>query len=115
MRQFFVYILLCADDAYYVGSTSDLIARVEAHNAGRGPTFTACRRPVTLVYSESFPSMTETRRRELQIKKWSRKKKQALISGDMDQLHQLSRRQARSVNHTPSARDRPSAQREATA
>ena len=89
---FFVYILRCADDAFYVGSTNDLSARVDTHNAGRGPRFTACRRPVTLVYSESFETMDKARQREIRIKKWSRAKKEALIAGCLDTLHSLSRR-----------------------
>lgn len=91
-NRFFMYILRCADGAYYVGSTSDLPGRVEVHNTGRGPRFTTCRRPVTLVYSESFASMAEARGREVQIKKWSRQKKEALMHGDMARLHALSRR-----------------------
>ena len=87
-----MYILRCNDGSYYVGSTSDLDARVEAHNAGHGPRFTAARRPVTLVYSEPFDTMDESRRREMQIKKWSRAKKEALIAGDLAALKNLSRR-----------------------
>ncbi len=92
-EKFFVYILRCADGTYYVGSTSDVPARVEVHNAGRGPRFTACRRPVTLVYSAPFDSMDQARQREMQIKNWSRAKKQALVSGDMESLRRLSRRE----------------------
>ena len=90
MGRFFVYILVCADGAYYVGSTTDVPARVATHNAGRGPRFTACRRPVILVYSEPFGTMDQARKREIQIKKWSRTQKEALIAGDMDRLHDLS-------------------------
>ncbi|MCC7146256.1 MAG: GIY-YIG nuclease family protein [Phycisphaeraceae bacterium] len=86
----FVYILGCADGAYYVGSTTALAARVDTHNTGRGPRFTACRRPVTLLYSESFPTMAQARKREIQIKKWSRAKKQALAAGDIQKLHEMS-------------------------
>jgi putative endonuclease len=93
-QRFFVYILRCADGSYYVGSTTDVAARVEAHNAGRGPRFTACRRPVTLVYTESFHTMDQARQRQLQIKKWSRAKKEALIAGDLFRLHTLSRRRS---------------------
>ncbi|NQU75804.1 MAG: GIY-YIG nuclease family protein [Planctomycetes bacterium] len=94
-QQFFIYILKCADDAYYVGSTTDVPTRLESHNAGRGPRFTACRRPVTLIYSESFGTMEQARQREIQIKKWSRAKKEALIGGDRQTLHTLSRRKTR--------------------
>ena len=91
----FVYILLCADGTYYVGSTTDVPARVEAHNSGRGPRLTACRRPVALVYVEPFDTMHQARQREIQIKKWSRAKKEALIAGSLDTLHDLSRRRNR--------------------
>jgi len=89
---FFVYILRCADGTYYVGSTTDVPARVAAHNAGRGPRFTACRRPVTLAHTESFQTMDQARKRETQIKKWSRAKKEALVRGNLAMLHSLSRR-----------------------
>ena len=91
----FVYILRCADGAYYVGSTSDLSSRVATHNAGRGPGFTASRRPVELAYSEPFTTMDQARQREIQLKKWSRAKKEALIGGDARALHDLSRRRIR--------------------
>lgn len=92
MKRFFVYVLRCADGAYYVGSTRDIPSRIEAHNAGRGPRFTACRRPVAFVYSEAFDTMDQARNREVQVKKWSRAKKNALIAADTAKLHELSRR-----------------------
>jgi len=92
---FFVYILRCADGTYYVGSTTDVPARVAAHNAARGPRFTACRRPVALAHTESFQTMDQARKCEMQIKKWSRAKKEALINEDLAGLHKLSRRRSR--------------------
>ena len=94
-KRFHVYILRCADGTYYVGSTTDVAARVESHNTGRGPRFTACRRPVALVYVEPFDTMDQARQREIQTKKWSRAKKEALIAGNLDTLHNLSRRRNR--------------------
>ena len=49
-----VYILRCADGSYYVGLTEDLKGRENAHNTGRGSKYTYLRRPVQLVYSESY-------------------------------------------------------------
>lgn len=86
-----VYILRCCDGSYYVGITDDPQARVALHNAGRGPRYTALRRPVELVYAEPFGDMHQGRRRELQIKKWSRAKKEALIADDTATLKRLSR------------------------
>jgi len=88
----FVYILHCADGTFYVGLTSDLCAREEQHNAGLGGAYTAARRPVRLVYSEECRSLADARKRELQIKRWSGKKKAALVSGNREELKRLSRR-----------------------
>ena len=93
-RHFFVYILRCSDGSYYVGQTEDVQQRVHDHNEGRGATWTATRRPVELVYQESFDELDSVVRREAQLKRWSRAKKEALISGDRKQLKALSRRQS---------------------
>jgi putative endonuclease len=70
-----VYILKCSDDTFYIGSTQNLIARVQAHNNGRGAAHTFKHRPVVLVYSEEFATEKEAVYRERQIKRWSRDKK----------------------------------------
>jgi predicted GIY-YIG superfamily endonuclease len=85
----FVYILRCADDALYIGETSDLDRRLEKHLDGSACSFTASRRPVALVYSESHLSRAMALRRERQLKKWTRAKKAALIDGDVALLKQL--------------------------
>lgn len=88
----YVYILLCRDGSHYVGSTQDVGERVTAHNAGRGATYTAERRPVTLVYAEKHPDQLCAMRRERQLKGWSHQKRDALIEGDRAKLKQLSKR-----------------------
>lgn len=80
--QWRVYILKCSDGTYYTGYTSNLDFRLEKHNSGHGAKYTRGRRPVTIAYSESFPSRSEAAQREIQIKRWPRSKKQALINGD---------------------------------
>ncbi len=87
---FWVYILRCTDGSYYVGHTSDLEERVACHNAGRGAVFTAVRLPVTLVYSEMLVTESAATARELQLKKWSHAKKEALVQGEPQRLHTLS-------------------------
>jgi putative endonuclease len=91
----FIYILECADGTLYVGHTSDLSARIKAHNDGRGARYTACRVPVRLVYSEPHPTETAAVAREAQLKRWSGQKKRALIAGSLAWLHTLSRRRSR--------------------
>lgn len=91
MGEFHVYVLLCSDGSYYVGSTHDLAQRVKAHAEGRGCRYTAQRLPVSLVYSEPQESESAAVRRETQIKRWSRAKKDALIAGDARRLRKLSK------------------------
>jgi putative endonuclease len=75
----FVYMVLCNDGTLYTGWTTDVQARVQAHNAGQGSLYCKQRRPVRLVYQEELPSRSEAQRRELAIKALPRRKKLALI------------------------------------
>lgn len=86
----FVYILLCGDGCYYVGHTQNVSQRLQTHNSGNGPGYTASRLPVRLVYQETLATLEEAVRRERQLKGWSRAKKQALIQGDLKRLSELA-------------------------
>jgi putative endonuclease len=75
------YILLCADSTLYVGSTTDLVRRLDEHNnSKKGAHYTKIRRPVKLVYSEEYETINEAKKRECEIKSWEREKKLELIS-----------------------------------
>jgi len=76
----FVYIVRCADGTLYTGYARDPQARVKMHNAGRGARYTSGRRPVRLIYSESFASIGDALRREHALKRRSRAQKEALIA-----------------------------------
>jgi predicted GIY-YIG superfamily endonuclease len=76
----FVYILRCADGSLYIGETGNLAWRLQAHNEGPACGFTARRRPVVLVYAEEYPSREAAVKRERQLKRWTRAKKEALIA-----------------------------------
>jgi putative endonuclease len=75
----FVYIVRCADGTLYTGYARDPNARIKAHNSGRGARYTSGRRPVRLVYSESFESIGDALRRERALKQRSRAQKEELI------------------------------------
>jgi len=87
--KYHVYILECADKTLYIGATNDLEKRVKEHNNSKlGAHYTKIRRPVKLVYFETFSThgnvedpepSRRARRREAQLKKWTRAKKLALI------------------------------------
>jgi predicted GIY-YIG superfamily endonuclease len=89
---FWVYMLQCADDSYYVGHTDDIEKRLNEHKSGELGGYTSTRRPVRVVFTEEFPSREEALATELQIKGWSRAKKQALIRGDWSEVSRLARR-----------------------
>lgn len=86
-----MYILECADGSYYTGSTINLETRLAQHQAGEGANNTRKRLPVKLLYFEEFQRIDEAFYREKQIQKWSRKKKEALIKGDLELLRRISK------------------------
>ena len=86
-----MYILKCANGNYYTGSTIDLQRRLKQHQMGEGANFTKKHLPVELVYFEKFQRIDEAFYREKQVQGWSRKKKEALISGEYERLPELSK------------------------
>ena len=75
----FVYIVRCADGTLYTGYARDPHEREKVHNDGRGAHYTACRRPVRLVYFEGFESRGEALSREYRLKRLTRPQKESLI------------------------------------
>jgi len=75
----YTYIVRCSDGSLYTGWTDDLDKRLAAHNAGKGAKYTRSRRPVTLVYHETFATPQEAMSREWHIKQLTRAQKLALI------------------------------------
>ena len=95
MKPFWVYILRCSDGSYYIGHTDSLEKRIGQHHAGEIPDcYTFKRRPLMLAWAQDCSSRTEALTFEMQIKRWSRAKKEALIAGDWDGLKVLSRSHA---------------------
>ncbi|HIU76640.1 MAG TPA: GIY-YIG nuclease family protein [Candidatus Pelethocola excrementipullorum] len=75
----YTYILRCQDNSLYTGWTNDMDKRLKAHNEGKGAKYTKARRPVTLVYYETFHTKEEAMRREWEIKHLNRQGKLKLI------------------------------------
>lgn len=76
----YVYLLRCSDDTLYCGWTTDLSARVSAHNNGSGAKYTRSRLPAELVYYEEYDDRHEALSREWHIKRLGREEKRKLIS-----------------------------------
>jgi len=95
-RRYYVYILRCADDSYYTGITNDIRRRLKEHqSAYNGTSYTASRRPVTLVYCCRFKYVLNAIAWEKQLKGWSRKKKEALMYGEIEKLPGLAKKDFR--------------------
>jgi putative endonuclease len=78
-EQNYTYMLRCSDGSIYTGWTTDLTARVDAHNAGRGAKYTRARLPVELVYYETYATKQEAMSREWHLKRLSHAQKEKLI------------------------------------
>jgi tRNA/rRNA methyltransferase len=89
---FIVYMLKCSDSSYYVGHTDDIQKRFLEHQSGKLLGYTFLRRPVNLVFLQSYKSRDEAIKAETQIKSWSRKKKEALIKGDFKLVSKHARK-----------------------
>jgi putative endonuclease len=74
-----VYILRCGDGSLYTGISTDIIARVKKHNAGKGAAYTRSHLPVVLVWKERKKSESNAKKREAEIKRLTRIEKLNLI------------------------------------
>jgi len=100
MKKYFVYILECKDGSYYTGVTNNLEKRLYEHKNGliKG-CYTNGRRPLHLVFCDSFTKILNAIEREKQIKGWSRNKKKAVINGNFELLPELSKNKTAKLHH----------------
>jgi len=75
-----VYIILCSDDSFYTGITTDIERRFHQHADGSGAKYFRGRKPLQVVYLENNHSRSSAARREAQIKTMTRKDKSLLVS-----------------------------------
>lgn len=87
---FWAYILRCSDNSYYTGHTDNLEKRLGEHQAGSYCGYTSTRLPVKLAWTQEFATREEALSAELQIKGWSRKKKEAMMRGDWKGVQRLA-------------------------
>ena len=91
MKSSWFYILKCSDNSFYCGCTTDLENRINEHKFGIFKGYTSARLPIDLVYFQEFSNINGAINAERQIKKWSRKKKEALVNGNFNLLHELAK------------------------
>jgi len=80
MKTWYVYIVRCRDGSLYTGISTDVAARIRKHDAGKGAAYTRSRRPVRLVWKEKAASESAARKREAEIKRWSKARKEAWVA-----------------------------------
>jgi putative endonuclease len=76
---FYFYLARCGDDSLYAGSCHDLREREKKHNDGTGAKYTRSRLPITIVYSEEFATWSEALKREAEVKRWKKDRKEELV------------------------------------
>lgn len=88
---YYFYILRCLDNSLYCGMTSNLEKRIKEHNSdnSKGAKYLRGRKPVIVVYSETYSDIKSAMSREFEVKKWSKAKKEALVEGDLELIKRL--------------------------
>ncbi|QDD63110.1 GIY-YIG nuclease family protein [Herbaspirillum seropedicae] len=89
---FYVYLLRCSDGSYYVGHTDNIEARMAQHQSAAMKCYTSTRLPVELLKSESFGTRDEALAAEQQLKGWTRRKKEAWLAGNFEELRRLAKK-----------------------
>ena len=74
-----VYMLECSDNSIYTGITNNLEERLKKHQSGNGAKYLRGRLPIKIAYKELFINRSEATKREISIKKMSKKEKVRLI------------------------------------
>ena len=77
---YYFYLLRCSDDSLYAGICIDLQQRLEAHQDSKGAKYARSRLPVALVYQEQHRSKGDALRREAEVKKWTKDRKERFVS-----------------------------------
>ena len=91
MKKYYVYILKCSDDSYYIGITNDIEGRMWEHQNKVNPnSYTSKRLPVEHVFCVDYSKPDLAIAFEKQVKGWTRKKKEAIINGDWNKLPELA-------------------------
>jgi putative endonuclease len=75
----FVYMIRNSHGNLYTGVTDNPSQRLKYHNENRGAKFTKRDTEFEIVFLEEYATLAQARKREIQIKKWRRDKKDALI------------------------------------
>ena len=76
----FFYLARCNDGSLYAGTCIDVTEREAKHNDGMGAKYTRSRRPVKIIHTEEFETLSQARKREAEVKAWSKHRKEELLA-----------------------------------
>lgn len=76
---YFVYLLECGDGSLYTGITTDVERRFREHQNKTGGHYTSSREVLRIAYTEEHPDRSSASKREAEIKKWNKQKKEAMV------------------------------------
>lgn len=93
MQDFYVYILKCADDSYYIGHTDNILQRLSQHASGKGDGYTSKRLPFEVMLILPCPSRVEALACEHKLKRWTRVKKEAFIRQNWNEISRLAKKE----------------------
>ena len=81
---YLLYILRCSDNSLYCGMTTNLEKRLKEHNSktSKGAKYLRAKKPVVIVYTETYTDIKTAMQREYEIKQWTKANKEELITGD---------------------------------
>ncbi len=90
-KAYFVYILRTSSNTLYIGQTNNLEKRMKEHKekSAKSAKYMRYFRTFELVYHEKHKTRSEAMQREIQLKRWPRAKKKALIEGNLKLLKKL--------------------------
>ncbi len=84
MKLWHLYLVRTAAGNLYTGVTTDVARRFSEHQAGapKGARSLRGKGPLSLAYAAAVGDRSDALRLEWQVKRWSRQRKERLISGD---------------------------------
>ena len=85
-------MLRCSDKSYYIGLTTDVEKRIAEHREKLGGSYTSIRLPIEVVYIQDFATKSDALAVERQLKGWSRKKKEAFLNSNWNELSRLAKK-----------------------
>jgi putative endonuclease len=89
----FFYLARCTDGSLYAGTCIDVAAREEMHNSGKGAKYTRSRLPIKIVYTETFETLSEARKREAAVKRLTKPQKEKLLRASPPRMRNKKRRE----------------------